>query len=360
MDCSPPGSSVQGILQVRIWEWVAMPFSRGSPWPRDWIQVSCIAGRFFTIWATSLLLISLWLQREDPLGKEPMDLLLLILRQVCRSQPFSTGWYKHRESLRWKNAPTHSHGASWGWGCQATHEVIKRLTQCFPTHSQHPQLSKDISISTRLEPTPRMPNGELWANVLRELWTFDSQEPGGWKSGATQKKAGRGGRKDVLSGQGRYSSASDNDSPCNYMKWKEDSMSAYAAAAAKSLQLCPTLCDPIDGSLPGSSIPGIFQVRTLEWVAISFSSAWKWKVKSLSHVQLFMTPWTAAYQAPPSMGFSRQEYWSAVPLPSPMPAYEISCKNSTAKLKNKQTNTIYSSVSSWYVLYSSDLQIQNM
>ena len=90
-------------------------------------------------------------------------------------------------------------------------------------------------------------------------------------------------------------------------------------AAAKSLQSCPTLCDPIDGSPPGSPVPGILQARTLEGVAISFSNAWKWKVKVklLSRVQLFATPWTAAYQAPPSMGFSRQEYWSGVPLPSP-------------------------------------------
>ena len=94
---------------------------------------------------------------------------------------------------------------------------------------------------------------------------------------------------------------------------------AAAAAAAKSLQSCPTLCDPIDGSPPGSSIPGILQARTLEWVAISSSNAWKWKVKVkwLSRVRLFESPWTAAYQAPPSMGFSRQEYWSWVPSPSP-------------------------------------------
>ena len=85
-----------------------------------------------------------------------------------------------------------------------------------------------------------------------------------------------------------------------------------AAAAAKSLQSCPTLCDPIDGSPPGSSVPGILQARTLEWVAISFSNAGKWKVKvkSLSHVRLFATPWTVAHHAPPSMGFSRQEHWS--------------------------------------------------
>ena len=90
-------------------------------------------------------------------------------------------------------------------------------------------------------------------------------------------------------------------------------------AAAKSLQSCPTLCDPIDGSPPGCPVPGILQARTLEWVAISFFNAWKWKVKvkSRSRVWLFATPWTAAYQAPPSMGFSRQKYWSVVPLPSP-------------------------------------------
>ena len=92
-----------------------------------------------------------------------------------------------------------------------------------------------------------------------------------------------------------------------------------AAAAAKSLQSCPTLCDPIDGSPPGSPVPGILQARILEWVAISFSSAWKWKVrvKSLSRVQLLATTWTEAYQAPPSMGFSRQEYGNGLPFPPP-------------------------------------------
>ena len=94
-----------------------------------------------------------------------------------------------------------------------------------------------------------------------------------------------------------------------------------AAAAAKWLQSCPTLFDPTDGSPPGFAVPGILQARTLEWVAISFSNAWKWKVKvkSLSRVQLFATSWTAAYQAPLSMGVSRQEYWRGVPLPSPIP-----------------------------------------
>ena len=123
-------------------------------------------------------------------------------------------------------------------------------------------------------------------------------------------------------------------------------MAAAAAAATKSLQSCPTLCDPIDSSPPGSPVPGILQARTLEWVAISFSNAWKWKVKvksfsrvwlswphglrptrllllqlllsRFSCVQLCATPWTAAHQAPLSMGFSRPEYWSGVPLPSPL------------------------------------------
>ena len=84
----------------------------------------------------------------------------------------------------------------------------------------------------------------------------------------------------------------------------------------KSPQSCPTLCDPIDGSPPASLVPGILKARTLEWIAISFSNAWNWKVKvkSLSRLRLLAIPWTAAYQAPPSMGFSRQEYWSGLPL----------------------------------------------
>ena len=106
------------------------------------------------------------------------------------------------------------------------------------------------------------------------------------------------------------------------------SMSLPATATAKSLQSCPTLCDPMDGSPPGSPVPGILQARTLQWVAISFSNAWKWKVKvkPLSHVRPSATPWTAAFQAPPSMGFSRQEYWSGVPLPSPCPCLELHIK----------------------------------
>ena len=99
----------------------------------------------------------------------------------------------------------------------------------------------------------------------------------------------------------------------------EVKMVSHSDAAAKSLQSCPTLCDPTVGS-PGSPVPGILQARTLEWVAISFSNTWKWKMKakSLSRVQLLATPWTAAHQASPCMGFSKQEYWSGLPLPSPV------------------------------------------
>ena len=105
---------------------------------------------------------------------------------------------------------------------------------------------------------------------------------------------------------------------CLLRTLKQDHLNTNTAgsAAAKSLQSCPTLCDPIDSSPPGSPTPGILQARTLEWVAISFSNAWKRKVKvkSLSRVQLFATLWTVAYQAYLSMGFSRQEYWSGLPF----------------------------------------------
>ena len=104
------------------------------------------------------------------------------------------------------------------------------------------------------------------------------------------------------------------------------------------------LCNPIDGSLPGSPVPGILQARTLEWVAISFSKAWKWKVKVklLSRVQLLATPWTAAHQAPPSMGFSRQEYWSGVPLPSlPWNTTELQNIHSVRLINFKKLDNIF-------------------
>ena len=167
MDNNLPGSSVHGISKARILEWVAISFTRESSQPRDWTQVSCTAGRFFTIWAT--------------------------------------------------------------------------------------------------------------------------------------------------------------------------------AKSTKSLQSCPTLCDPVDGSPPGSCVRGILQARVLEWVAIAFSNALKWKVKvkSLSRVWLLATPWTAPYQAPASMGFSRQEYWSGLPLPSPT---ELQGRPKFKQLKTIIVNDIIKSV----------------
>ena len=120
---------------------------------------------------------------------------------------------------------------------------------------------------------------------------------------------------------------------------------AVAAVAAKSLQSCPTLCNPIDGSPPGSPISGILQARTLEWVAISFSSAWKWRVKgkSLRRIRLLATPWAAAYQAPSFTGFSRQEYWSGVPLPSPTYRCIVQIRNVYIPKKHK-----YKYIFSWH------------
>ena len=128
---------------------------------------------------------------------------------------------------------------------------------------------------------------------------------------------GAAGSRGHKSGQGGSQGSKEKD------RKREDGVPglwSWIAAAAKSLQLCLTLCDPIDGSPRGSPVPGILQARTLKWVAIFFSNAGKWKVKvkSLSRIRLLTTPWTAAYQAPPSMGSSRQEYQSGVPLPSPV------------------------------------------
>ena len=133
-------------------------------------------------------------------------------------------------------------------------------------------------------------------------------------------------------------------STVKFLYFQVNLLDLTATATAKSLQLCPTVCDPIDSSPPGSPIPGILQARTLEWVAISFSSAWKWKVKvkTLSRVRLLATPWTAAHQAPASMGFSRQEYWSGVPLPS-LWKINTGWKKGDFWIKN--------SVNGWWVTY---------
>ena len=127
-----------------------------------------------------------------------------------------------------------------------------------------------------------------------------------------------------------WSTSIFTSSPCTSLLWRwlpSFSLMYQLLLASDSLtSLSPHrilerkgLCDPIDGSTPGSPVPGILQARTLEWATMAFSNAWKWKRKGklLSRVRLFPTPWTAAYQAPPPMGFSRQEDWSGLPLPSP-------------------------------------------
>ena len=134
-----------------------------------------------------------------------------------------------------------------------------------------------------------------------------------------------------------------------------------AAAAAKLLQSCPTLCDPIDSSPPGSPVPGILQARTLEWVAISFSNAWKWKVKvkSFSRVQLLVTPQTAAYQAPPTMAFSRREYWSGLPLPSPAEDNMVIHKQHKLIEKVKDELVTISEWLKWGYTHHKNVQKQN-
>ena len=131
-----------------------------------------------------------------------------------------------------------------------------------------------------------------------------------------------------------FGQAANVDNPRKVMVIKQET-SMMKFATAKPLQSYPTLFDPRDSSPPGSPVPGILQARTLEWVAISFSNAWKWKVqvKSLSRVWLLATPWTAAHQAPPSMGFSRQEYWSGVPLPSPIMKFSKKKYSYSLKIK---------------------------
>ena len=139
-------------------------------------------------------------------------------------------------------------------------------------------------------------------------------------------------------------------------------VAAAAVAAAKSFQLCLTLCDPIDidididpidSSPPGSTVPGILQARILKRVAISFSNTWKWKVKgkSLNHVRLFVTPWTAVNQAPPSMGLSRQEYWSGLPLPSPP---------SEGRQNEKQNHRKLTNLTTWTTALSNSMKLRVM
>ena len=218
MDSNLPGFSVYGISQARILEWVAMPSSSGSPWPRDWTRLLC------------LLNCQIGSLPSVPFGKPRL------VRGWC--------WKKVE-----KSAKTNDPG-----------QVISVLCALVP----HVLLAHRVVLMV-----------QVTLSIIYLLSTHHVL---------------------IIANIRR--------------------VSMLLLAAAKLLQSCPTLCDPIGGSPPGSPIPGIVQARTLEWVAISFSNAWKWKVKVklLSHVQLFATPWTAAHQAPLPMGFSRLECWSGVPL----------------------------------------------
>ena len=155
-------------------------------------------------------------------------------------------------------------------------------------------------------------------------------------------------------------------SKCLLISWLQSPSSVIAAAAAKSLQSCLTLWDPIDGSLPGSPVPGILQARILEWVTISFSNAWKWKVKVklLSRVSLLATPWTAAYQARPARGFYRQEYWSGVLLPSPLQWLVLLNFNSISQILSwwnpKSFGFWKNDMVLWYVIYKSTPSFQGL
>ena len=100
---------------------------------------------------------------------------------------------------------------------------------------------------------------------------------------------------------------------------------AAAAAAAKSLQSCPTLCDPIDGSPPGSAVPGILQARTLEWVAISFSNAWKWKVIIMRQSQfplLSNLNWTCDFFFLTNKMWQKWHGSSSRPIPRKVPSWD--------------------------------------
>ena len=129
-----------------------------------------------------------------------------------------------------------------------------------------------------------------------------------------------------------------------------------AAAAAKSLQSCPTLCDPIDGSLPGSTVPGILQARTLEWVAISFSNAWKWKVKGKSLIRATLSdPMDCMDCSLPGSsvhGISRQEYWSGVPLPSPVLPSRFPANHECYHPLLNPLSQFRKRVSLWYLIHT--------
>jgi len=253
--------------------WVVIPFSGGSFQPRDQTWISCIIGRFFTIWATR----EAWAEHLHP-----------------------------SEFICWNSNPPCD--GIWRWGLW---EVSRPRRQNWPwLPFCHVRRQQEVSsLKPGRQPSPEADHADNWITdfPLSELCREDSIFVS-YRSLCYFLIA-------VWS---------------DYNSYLILTKLIFTTCTAKSLQSCPTLCD---GSPPGSPVPGILQARTLEWVAISFSDAWKWKVKvkSLSRAWLLGTPWTAAYQAPPSMGFSRREYWSRVPLKW--------LKRILAKNMNREDNT---------------------
>ena len=203
MDYSSPGSSVHGIFQERILEWVDIPFTRRSFWPRDQTWVSCMAGRFHTVWAT----------QEAHYFQLPSSVIT---------------WEKQHIKL----------------GLAMSYlEGISLLA--FSCHFPNGGFIKTRNRQKRL--TVNLESGN------EECWVFQEQCE---ETGETQAGAVR-------------------------TLW----LIQVAAAAAKSLQSCPTCRDPMDCSPPGSPVPGILQARTLEWVAPSpmyENEKWKWSCSVVS------------------------------------------------------------------------------
>ena len=289
---SPQGSP-------RILEWVAYPFSRGSSQPRYWTRVFCLAGGFFTNWAMREALCGYRRGNSNLMWsncKWTLQWKMAGVRESARICSFVLVPIVHNIEVQlFSECRLHVLAQTSGWHLwflAAQHSVqFSRSVMSFSLRSYGLQHARFPCPSSTPEAWSNSRPLSQWCHVIlcHPLLFLPSIFP---------------------------SIRVFSNELALQISWPKHWIAA--ATAAKSLQSCPTLCDPVDGNPTGSSVPGILQARTLEWVAISFSSAWKWKVKvkSLSRVQLSSTSWTAAYQAPPSMGFSRQEYWNGVPLPS--------------------------------------------
>ena len=283
---------------------------------RDWTRVSCMAGRFFTSWVI----------REAPNGNQ--------FSSVARVRLFATPWIAAcQASLSINNSRSSLKLMSFESVMPSSHLILCRplfLLPPIPSRIRvfsneltlHMRWLKYWSFSFSISPSNEHP-GLIsfrmdWLNLLAVQGTLKSL----LQHHSSKASILQGSAFFIVQLSHPYMTTGKT---IGLTRWTFvgkviSLLFNMLSAAAKSLQSCQTLCDPIDDSPPGSLVPGILQARILEWVAISFSNAWKWKVKvkSLSCVRLLATPWTAAYQAPPSMGFSRQKYWSGLPLPSPI------------------------------------------